>query len=117
MFWGSFSGNVKGPGMFWEKDWGTINQYTYQAHTVPMIDGWMRMHPHLSLMQDGAPGHSAAGTIQELRERGLRVIKWPAYSPDLNPIETVWDVMKDFLQDNYPEDMSYDALRAAVTAA
>ena len=25
MFWGCFAGITKGPGVFWEKDWGTIN--------------------------------------------------------------------------------------------
>jgi len=29
MFWGSFHGNTKGPGFFWEKDWGTISEPTY----------------------------------------------------------------------------------------
>jgi transposase len=38
-------------------------------------------------MQDGAPGHAAAETMQELHERGIYPIFWPAYSPDLNPID------------------------------
>jgi hypothetical protein len=29
MFWGCFNGGTKGPGVFWEKDWGTIGQETY----------------------------------------------------------------------------------------
>ena len=68
-------------------------------------------------MQDGAPGHSAAFTRQELQERGIQLIFWPAYSPDLNPIEMVWNKMKDWIQDNYPDKLSYDRLRAAVREA
>ena len=117
MFWGSFAGNSKGPGLFWEKDWGSINQQTYSERTVPLIHGWIRMNPHLSLMHDGAPGHAAKGTIQELLERGIRLIWWPAFSPDLNPIETVWNKMKDWIQDNCPEKLTYDQLRGAVLAA
>jgi transposase len=117
MFWGSFHGGIKGPGVFWEKDWGTINQTTYRERIVPVIHGWIRMHPHLSLMQDGAPGHAARATIEDLHERGINVIWWPAFSPDLNPIETVWNNMKDWIQDNYPEKLSYDGLRSAVAAA
>ena len=75
------------------------------------------MNLQLSLMQDGAPGHSAASTRQELQDRGIRTIFWPAYSPDLNPIETVWNEMKDWIQDHYPEKMNYDQLRGAVMAA
>ncbi len=75
------------------------------------------MHPHLSLMQDGAPGHTAADTLRELSERGMHVIKWPAYSPDLNPIKTVWNKIKDWIQANCPEKLSLDGLRGAITAA
>jgi hypothetical protein len=39
MFWGCFNGNEKGPGLFWEKDWGSINSDTYCEHLVPIIDG------------------------------------------------------------------------------
>ena len=45
------------------------------------------------------------------------VIFWPPFSRDLNPIERVWYIMKNYLQDNYPETMSYDSLRAAVKEA
>ena len=75
------------------------------------------MNPHLSLKQDEAPGHAAASTLRELSERGVRVIKWQAFSPDLNPIETVWDEMKDWIQDHYGEKLNYDQLRDVVTAA
>ena len=39
MFWGCFSGvSGKGPGLFWEKNWGIINEATYREHTVPLIN-------------------------------------------------------------------------------
>jgi len=40
-------------------------------------------------MQDGAPGHAAGETREELRERGIIVIFWPPFSLDLNLIERV----------------------------
>jgi hypothetical protein len=117
MLWGSISlCEGKGPCLFWEKDWGTINKESYCEHTVPVIHGWVRMNPGMQLMQDGAPGHSAEYTLNELQERGVTVITWPAYSPDLNPIETLWNRIKNELQEKYPEKMSYDQLRAAVKA-
>ncbi len=117
MFWGCFSGSTKGPHCFWEKDWGTIGSATYCAHILPLIHGWLTWFPSLVLMQDNAPGHSARATLDEMTERGIYPIFWPAFSPDLNPIETIWNRMKDWLAKHYPEKMSYDQLRVAVKAA
>jgi transposase len=67
----------------------------------------------------GAPGHAAKATHEDLAERGVKVISWPPYSPDLNPIETVWNWMKDYVKDKYGdiEKPSYDQLRAWVWEA
>jgi hypothetical protein len=68
MFWGCFHANIKGPYIFWEKEWGSIDRHSYMAHTVPIIDGWNRIHtdpfgdPELLFMQDNAPGHAAQET-------------------------------------------------------
>jgi transposase len=69
-------------------------------------------------MQDNASSHSSKESIAELRLRGLCPIFWPANSPDLNPIETLWDWIKDYIQDKYPEiHRSYPRLREAVAEA
>ena len=66
-------------------------------------------------MQDGAPGHAAAYTKEGLDSGGIRCIHWPPFSPDLNPIEEIWNKMKDYLMNNYETgNMTYDRLRKAV---
>jgi transposase len=43
----------------------------------------------LVLIQDGAPGYAAADTKENLRKRGIIVIFWPPFSPDLNLIKKI----------------------------
>jgi transposase len=68
-------------------------------------------------MHDNAPGHSGELTVEELESRGIRVLVWPPFSPNLNPIETVRDKIKDYIAFDFPEKMSYDRLRMAVKEA
>jgi hypothetical protein len=120
MFWGSIIGSQKGPFCFWEKDWGSINAASYQAHIIPRISPFILDHPGTILMQDGAPGHRASTTLAELCQRGITILEWPPYSPDLNPIETVWNIMKDWIQHHYghlDNITSYPQLRRIVQEA
>ena len=127
MFWGCFHGSIKGIGVFWEKEWGTICKESYCEHMVPLIDGYIRWiallqnggHDNLTFMHDNAPGHAAKMTIEELEARGIKVIFWPAFSPDLNPIETIWKKMKDWLDDHFSHEdkVPYAVLRARVKEA
>ena len=69
-------------------------------------------------MQDNAPGHAARLTVEEFAELSIHPIYWPANSPDLNPIEHVWNEMKDWLSLNYPSrQATYDQLRQRVREA
>ena len=65
-------------------------------------------------MQDSAPSYAAGETKEDLQECRIIIIYWPPFSPDLNPIKRVQYIMKNYLQDNYPENMLYNRLRAAV---
>jgi transposase len=58
-------------------------------------------------MQDGAPRHAARATIAKMLERGIRMIYWPPYSPNLNPIETVWNLMKDYIKRKWGPDPEF----------
>ncbi len=44
--------------------------------------------------QDNAKPQTVAITIAWLRSRRVRVLNWPACSPDLSPIENIWRIIK-----------------------
>ncbi len=118
MFWGSFSGeHGLGPSLVWEKEWGTINANSYGDRILPLVHGWMRMHPELQFMQDNAPAHSSYQTFMDCWDRGFNPISWPAYSPDLNPIESLWNAMKDWIDENYPNHNTLGQLHGIVREA
>jgi transposase len=57
------------------------------------------------LMQDNTRPHTAGIVIQYLNEVGIVTLPWPARSPDMNPIEHVWDELGRRIRhrENIPE--------------
>jgi transposase len=49
----------------------------------------------LVFMQDNAPIHRARSVDTWMSLNSIEILPWPAYSPDLNPIENLWAYMKD----------------------
>ena len=50
-----------------------------------------------------ASTHTAIIIREALADVGIKVIDWPAKSPDLNPIENLWALMKREIYEICPE--------------
>jgi hypothetical protein len=66
-------------------------------------------------LQDNARIHTARSTMQKMSELGWSVVEhFPPYSPDLNPVERVWALMKLRVSELHPPK-EVGALAAAAT--
>lgn len=66
---------------------------------IPSI--WIKfLIPFWNNLQDNDSKHTSRSSKEWMREKGMldSVMKTPASSPDLNPIENVWATMKYHLQ-------------------
>ena len=98
MFWGCFS--IDGP--------GTLQAVTGMMNADAYIDVLQRkLVPELTnkfpngdgvFQQDLAPCHTAKKVVKFMTDNHIKTLAWPGNSPDINPIENLWALIKKRLR-------------------
>ncbi len=102
-FWGCFS--YRGFGVLHGMR-STMNSERYietlESNLLPSIDLMDFDDGNYVFQQDNAPPHTAHATRAWFREKGIELLDWAPHSPDLNPIENVWGIIKQQLHKRNP---------------
>jgi len=117
MHWGCFSWHGKGPIVpLYRSVTGTAYVDTLRKHAVPTI---RRLFPRRNgwFQHDNATPHKSNVAKAFLTKSRMRVLDWPAQSPDLNPIENLWAIIKQHIRKQKKPPRNLVELKRCVKAA
>lgn len=67
-----------------------------------------------TFQQDNAAIHSSSLTKNWFRTKNIKVLEWPACSPDVNPMENLWGILSQRIYSGNRQYETIDSLKAAI---
>lgn len=107
MVWACFSAKLGRGGLFFLPKNTTMNADRYIGVLNDHLYDSFSIHDTSIFMHDGAPCHTSRKVKQDLQKKNIRVLEWPGNSPDLNPIENAWKMMKDKVKEEKPTSVPH----------
>jgi hypothetical protein len=114
MIWTGISLEAHTVLMFVENGVMTAHRYILEcveSHVVPYAPFIGENFP---FMDDNVRPHMARIVVRYLEQVGIRLLPWPVNSPDLNPIEHVWDFLGNRVRRRQPRPETLNGLRVAL---
>ena len=66
----------------------------HAPHLIPFIKSLMCPPDKILIVEDNTPSHKGAENRKLRQDYGYTTLPWPPNSPDPNPIENVWALLK-----------------------
>ena len=85
-----------------------------RPHLIPFIQ---QHNNNVTFQHDNARPHTAILTRNFLTQSNINVLPWPAMSPDLNPIEHLWDRIDRQIRSQIPQPRTPQQLEQALVNA
>ena len=113
MIWAAFTYNRRTELIHMQR--GESGGYNAQSYQEALEEGLLPVYqPGNRFQQDNAPIHTAYSTKEWMEKHGIWTIEWPPNSPDINPIEHAWFLLKRELYKRHPTIHTLGQSQAAI---
>lgn len=125
MVWGCFAYNYKGPLIILDYPGGASGGMNSQRYIEQVLDATVSnvynklkgMRRYMYFQQDNASCHKSKTSMRWFSRNHIKLFSHPPSSPDLNPIENLWSILKNHIRSRVHQPTSTEELKQAIQEA